>query len=119
MKNFSIIIALLFLSCESIAQKTLLTELSDVAAQAKTELDASMKSGELKEFGVKNNMKGEYIFDITIHERGKVLSVFAVSNDSDNIKSQNLLKDFIRTIVFSFKMPKKKNYKFQYVFQFQ
>jgi hypothetical protein len=118
MKKIKITLLLLIISFAATAQKPLIINYEEAVAKAKAELDVSMKSGELKEFAVKNNMKGEYIFDITIHERGKVLSVFAVSNDTDNIKGQNILKDFVRTLSFNFKLPKGKNYKFQYSFQF-
>ena len=101
------------------AQKKSLYEYDDVVAEAKSELDSAMKYGTLKEWVVKNNIKGEYILDITIHEKGKVLSVFAVSNDTDDIKMQNKVKDIIRTILFNIKMPKGKTYKFQYTFTFR
>jgi hypothetical protein len=109
----------LFIGVSANAQMKQLYVYEEVAAEAKAELDSSMKYGVLKEWAVKNNVKGEYIMDITIHEKGKVLSVFAVSNDTDDIKMQNRVKDVIRTLSFNIKMPKKKTYKFQYTFNFQ
>lgn len=118
MKKINFLIVALIMQLSASAQKPLIVNYEEVVAKAKTELDSSMISGLLKEFGVKNAIKGEYIMDITIHERGKVLTVFAVSNDSDNLKMQNKLKDFVRTLEFSFKLPKGKPYKFQYTFHF-
>jgi hypothetical protein len=109
---------LLFIGVSAAAQKKTLYLYEEVVAQAKLELDSSMKYGALKEWAVKNNIRGEYIMDITIHEKGKVLSVFAVSSDADDIKIQNRVKDMIRTLEFNIKMPKKKTYKFQYIFNF-
>ena len=112
------LLSFIFLCQLTFAQRPLLVNYEDVATRAKVELDSSMQTGELKEFGIKQNIKGEYIMDITIHEKGEVLTVFAVSNDSDNLKMQNKLKDFIRTFRFSFKLPKGNPYKIQYTFRF-
>ena len=101
------------------AQKKSLLEYDEVVAEAKAELDSSMHVGDFKEFAVKNNIKGEYIMDITIHEKGKVLTVFAVSNDSDDLKTQTRVKDFLRMFTFAIKLPKGKMYKFQYTFNFK
>ena len=117
MKYLTLVI-LLLIGFASSAQKKSLYDFEEVTAEAKLELDSSMRVGELKEWSVKNKVKGEYIMDITIHEKGKVLSVFAVSNDTDDIKMQNRVKDIIRTIIFNIKMPKGKLYKFQYTFNF-
>ena len=111
-------ILLFFISTNTFAQKALILNYDDVVKIAKGELDSSMYSGELKEFSVKNNIKGEFIMDITLHEKGKVLSVFVVSNSTGNIKSQSLLMDFLRAFVFHFKLPQGKKYKFQYDFNF-
>lgn len=118
MKKLLVFISIIFLCLVAFAERPLITNYNEFAAKAKTELDSSMKSGVLFEFGVKHAIKGEYIMDITVHEKGKVLTVFAVSNDSDNLSMQNKLKDFVRTIEFSFKLPKGKPYKIQYTFHF-
>ena len=99
-------------------KKQLITEKADIVAQAKKELDATMANPEskLRKYILKNQIKGEFIFDITIAEKGTVLTVFAVSSDADDIKKQNLLKDGVKALVFNFKMPKDKSYKFQYTF---
>lgn len=117
-KYFLMVISLLAIAISVPAQRQLVQDYSEVTARATHELDSSMTNGGLKEWAVKNNVKGEYVMDITIHEKGKVLTVFTVSNDSDDINMQTRLKDFVRTLVFSFKMPKGKTYKFQYTFNF-
>jgi hypothetical protein len=100
------------------AQRKLIQDHDEIVAKAKSELDSSMFSGALKKFALENKITGEYTMDITIHEKGKVLTVFAVSDSSVDVKMQNKLKDFIRTLEFSFKMPAGKPYKFQYIFHF-
>ena len=110
---------LVFAGVAAFAQKKSLYEYEEVVAEAKAELDSSMHVGDFKKFAVRNNIKGEYIMDITIHEKGQVLTVFAVSNDTDNLKMQTGIKDFLRQFTFAIKMPKGKTYKFQYTFSFQ
>ena len=119
MKKIFFLLIALCIQQNASATKPLIVNYEEVVAKAKSELDSSMQSGALKEFGLKNEIKGKYVMDITIHEKGKVLTVFAVSNDSDNLKMQNKLKDFVRTLEFSFKLPAGKPYKFQYAFQFE
>lgn len=118
MKKINVLFILLLVFSITKAQKPFIQNYDEVVAKATSELDSSMQSGALKEFAVKRGIKGEYIMDITIHERGKVLTVYAVSNDTDDLKMQNRLKDFIRTMEFAFKVTKNKNYKFQYTFHF-
>ena len=118
MKKISCVFLILIISICAHAEKPLIQDYAAVVAKAKSELDSSMQTGVLKEYALKSKIKGEYIMDITIHERGKVLTVFAVSNDSDNLKMQTDLKDFVRTLEFNFKMTKGKMYKFQYTFLF-
>ena len=115
-----LLLSLLMLACFSgYAQKKSLVEYDEVAVEAKAELDSSMHVGDFKKFAVKNNIKGEYVMDITIKEKGEVLTVFAVSNDSDNLKMQTRIKDFLRQFTFNIKMPKARTYKFQYTFNFK
>jgi hypothetical protein len=102
------------------SQKRLITDKEAVIAEGKKELDAVMADPEsyLRKEAAKYNLKGEFTFDITLTGRGRVLSVFAVSSDADDIKAQNWLKDKVSSMIFSFKMPRKKTFKFQYIFKF-
>lgn len=101
------------------AQKVLLQESKEVKEAAIHELDSLMlPGGELQLEASENNVKGEFIMDVTVHDKGKVLSVFMVSSDADDIPMQNRAKDLVRKVEFSFKVPKSKTYKFQYTFRF-
>ena len=118
---FTTLVIVSFLQCEkSFAQKKLILEYEAVVAAAKAELDTMMQpGGALQLESVKLNIKGEYVIDLTIYDKGKVLSVFMVSSDAGEIKMQNAAKDLIRRAVFNFKMPKDKTYKLQYTFNFK
>lgn len=104
----------------SAQQKVLIEYQDDIIKQAKLELDSAMMAPEgiLYLFSQKKNISGSYIMDLTIRERGEVATVFCVSNEGGNITSQNILKDYLQKLVFSFKMPKGKRYKFTYEFKF-
>lgn len=93
-----------------------LTDKNAIAAQATKELDASLQNGDLKAFTTANAIKGEYIFDITVQEKGKVLTVYVVSSDADDLNKQNQLKSKLREFQFNFKLAKKSTCKFQYTF---
>jgi hypothetical protein len=110
-----------FLTLASFGQKKVLIESKDkIIEQATKELDAAMQppEGTLYLWKIENNIKGEYIIDITIREKGDIASVFMAGSEGTDIKMQNLVKDKIRLFEFSFKMPKGKTYKFQYIFKF-
>ncbi|NOX48316.1 MAG: hypothetical protein GXO89_15205 [Chlorobi bacterium] len=102
-------------------KKLLIESKDEVIEAAKKELDFAMKApeGEIYLFAQERGIKGEYTFDISIHEKGKTASVFCDSREGGSIKMQNTLKDFIKEFQFYFKMPKGKKYKFTYVFKFK
>ena len=103
------------------AQKPVLHESKDeVIKQATLELDQAMSppEGALYKFGQKYHISGEYTLDITIRNKGEVVSVFVADKKDGNIPSQNSLKDKIFDFQFSFRMPKNKDFKFSYIFKF-
>lgn len=117
----TLIIATLLISFQLMAQKGVQLETkAEVMKQACLELDQAMTSpeGELYKFGQKNKISGEYTLDITIRNKGEVVSVFVSDKQNGNIPSQNCLKDKVLDFKFSFRMPKNKDYKFSYIFKF-
>ncbi|MCC7317536.1 MAG: hypothetical protein IT219_03330 [Bacteroidales bacterium] len=102
------------------SHRTLLETKEEIVAQATKELDSAMLAphGELYLFGQKQKISGEYTLQLTMREKGQVVSVFVMDKKEGNIPSQNSLKDRILNFRFSFKMPKKKDYKFTYSFKF-
>lgn len=100
--------------------KVLLESQEEIVAAATAELTLAMTppEGELYKFGQENNITGEYNLQLTIRGKGDVVSVFVASKNNGNIPSQNKLKDEIFRFQFTFKMPKNKDYKFNYIFKF-
>jgi len=101
-------------------KKILIEEQQKIVATAKAELDEAMKGpeGTLYLLAEKYQITGNFELSITIHEKGKVVTVFVKSNEGGSIKSQNTLKDYLMTYRFNFKMPKGNNYKFNHTFNF-
>lgn len=121
MKKIIIIILILTSGICLKAQKPELLELKEeVVKQASFELDQAMTSpeGSLYKFGQKYHISGEYTLQLTLRNKGQVVSVFVADKKDGNIPSQNSLKDKIMNFQFSFKMPKNKDYKFSYTFKF-
>jgi hypothetical protein len=103
------------------AQKPEIIELKeDVVKQATLELDQALTppEGALYKFGQKYKITGEYTLQLTLRNKGQVVSVFVADKKDGNIPSQNSLKDKMLDFQFSFKMPKNKDYKFSYTFKF-
>ena len=93
---------------------------ADVAVDsAQVKLNRELANGKLKAFIEKNNIRGLFIFDITIHKKGEVATVFAQSDEKTDLMSQNLLKDFIRTMKFDVKLAKNQRVKFRYTFDLE
>ncbi len=101
-------------------KKILIEEQQKIVATAKAELDEAMKGpeGTLYLLAEKYQITGNFELSITIHEKGKVVTVFVKSNEGGSIKSQNTLKDYLMTYRFNFKMPKGNDYKFNHTFNF-
>ena len=122
MKRLLFIVLIGSLATVAYSGKKPLIEGKDAITEAATkELSEQMKApdGELYLFKTEYNIHGEYVMDITIHEKGEVASVFCAGNEGGDIQSQNKLKDFVKAYEFSFKVPKGKKYKFQYIFKFE
>ncbi len=116
-----ITIVLMMISIASFAQKKQLVESVDnIVNKAVTELDSvsSGPAGALYKEITESGIKGHYVFDITIREKGFVATVFVVNETENPVYMQNRLKDLVKRYRFSFKVPKGKSYKFQYTFHF-
>lgn len=90
---------------------------ADVAVDsAQVKLNRELTNGKLKAFIEKNHIRGLFIFDITLHKKGEVATVFAQSDEKTDLMSQNLLKDYLRTMKFDVKLAKNQRVKFKYTF---
>jgi hypothetical protein len=121
MRSYLITLLILISGITLQAQKTVLIESKDeIVRQAISELDHAMAlpEGSIYMFGQKYHITGEYTLQLTIRNKGEVVSVFVADKKDGNISSQNRLKDRILDFQFSFKMPKNKDYKLSYTFKF-
>jgi hypothetical protein len=121
MKKNILLFFLITLGISAFAQKKELLEDKDlIIERATAELDQAMKApeGSIYLWTQKNPIKGEYVFDISIWEKGTVTSIYVVGSNNGTIDSQNRLKAFLMDFQFNFKMPKGKSYKFRYAFVF-
>lgn len=108
-----------FFASSSIAQKRVIADQTEVKKAAAETIATDMKpEGGLFKLKQKYNIKGAYVFDITIKNKGEVISVFAVENEGGTIPFQNRVKDYVKEMKMGFKMPKNKSYKFRYKFNF-
>ena len=119
MKNQLLFFVLLLSATSLMAQNRPLIESKEaIIAQAIHELDSAVRApdGELYLFIMKENIKGQYTMQLTIRDKGHVVSVFVADKKNADIPSQNKLKDKLLEYRFGFKMPKNKDYKFNYQF---
>lgn len=99
-------------------KKQMIEYRENIVEKAIAELDSvsSAPNGLLYKEIVESGIRGHYVFDITIREKGFVATVFIVNEGENSIPMQNRLKDIVKRYRFSFKVPKGKSYKFQYPF---
>lgn len=120
MKNLFLLTLVLFSLSASAQKKPLIEDRAEVIKKASSAFGNSMKGpeGELYLFAKENQITGTYDFKITLGDRGKVVSIFVVNREGGSIKMQNMLKDAVKETRFDFKLPKNKDYAFQYQFKF-
>ncbi|KAF0194831.1 MAG: hypothetical protein FD166_3352 [Bacteroidetes bacterium] len=118
MKQFAVIVMLLVAATAYGQKKQLVEYRENIVARAAAELDSvsSGPEGIIYKQVLESGISGQYVFDITIREKGEVATVFVVNDGVNSIAMQNRLKDIVKRYRFSFKVPKGKSYKFQYTF---
>ncbi|MFZ2906460.1 MAG: hypothetical protein WAZ98_09680 [Cyclobacteriaceae bacterium] len=91
-----------------------------VIAEAKTQLIAlSAEEGELNKYCREKNIQGEFVMDITLQGKGRVLTVYMVSGSTEDLSYQNLLKSRLAEIQFeNIKIPKNQRVKFRHTLTF-
>jgi len=120
-KNALLLIVFVVCGLTALSQKKELIEDKDlIIERAKLEMDSAMMApdGKIYQWARKNPIQGEYIFDISIWEKGTVTSIFVVANNNGSIDAQNRFRSFLMEYQFNFKMPKGKSYKFRHAFVF-
>jgi hypothetical protein len=121
MKKLLLLFLVTMLAFTSFAQKKDLLDDKDlIIERANAELDQAMAppEGSIYLYTLKNPIKGEYTFDISIWGKGTVTSIYVVGSNNGTIDAQNRFKSFLMNFQFNFKMPKGKTYKFRHTFVF-
>jgi len=118
MKYRITLLLLVCLSTSLLAQKKeLLDDKVTIMARAAQALDASLQPGtDLHDAIVKENLIGNYVLQVSIREKGDISSVFVVSAEAHDQRSQNRFKDLVHFMEMPFKMPKGRQYRIEHAF---
>ena len=117
MRTFTFLFGL-FLVIGAFAQKKQLLEDKEIIlATAAAQLDSALMSGtKIHEAIIKEGLIGKYVLRVSFREKGDVSSVFVVSANDHDIRSQNRFKDLIHQFRFNFKLPKGRQYRIEHEF---
>jgi hypothetical protein len=117
MRTLLAIACLLVLSGASAQKKELLEDKETILARAGQALDAALLPGtELHEAIVKENLIGRYVLQVSFRDKGDISSVFVMSAEDHDLRSQNRFKDLIHFAEMPFKMPKGRQYRIEHTF---
>lgn len=101
----------------SAQKKDMLSDPAAVEERVVAELDALQQTDDWKKWLEKNPIQGMFAFDITVWNKGEVVTVRALGRSEDaEVMHQNALKDYVKELKFPFKLPKGKRYKVTYSF---
>lgn len=114
------ILSLFLVLSVSAQKKELLTDPSVIEMRVTEDLNNHQQSEDWAKWIEKNPIKGMFAFDITIWNKGEVVSIRALGRSDDaEITHQNALKNYIKQLKFDFKVPKGKRYKVTYNFMIE
>lgn len=118
MKHASTIALGVFLSTSAFAQKKeLLQDKETILARAAEALDASLLPGSaVYEAVIEENLIGKYVMQVSFRDKGDISSVFVVSAEGHDLRSQNRFKDLIHQGKMPFKMAKGRQYRIEHTF---
>ena len=114
-----LIIILFLLSAGNVAaqKKLLIKDADTIIMTAKKYIDTDLQAeGKIREFVDKHQLKGLFDVDLTINEKGEVVSVFFQQKPDIEIKKISYFREFLNSYTFPFKTPKGRKYKFNYQF---
>lgn len=114
------LITLILLITGLVAQaqkKELLEDKETILARASQALEAALRpGGALYEAVKKENLIGRYVIQVSFREKGDISSVFVVSAEAHDQRSQNRFKDLVHQLEMPFKMPKGRQYRIEHTF---
>lgn len=98
-------------------KKELLEDKGTILARAAEAFDASLQPGmEMYETIVKEKLIGRYVLQVSFRDKGDISSVFVVSAEGHDLRSQNRFKDLVHLSRMPFKMPKGRQYRIEHTF---
>lgn len=98
-------------------KKELLEDKETILARAAEVFDASLRPGaEMYETIVNEQLIGRYVLQVSFRDKGDISSVFVVSAEGHDLRSQNRLKDLVHLSQMPFKMPKGRQYRIEHTF---
>lgn len=98
-------------------KKELLEDKGTILARAAEVFDASLQPGtEIYETIVKEKLIGRYVLQVSFRDKGDISSVFVVSAEGHDLRSQNRFKDLVHLSRMPFKMPKGRQYRIEHTF---
>ncbi|MCB0766839.1 MAG: hypothetical protein KDB95_06485 [Flavobacteriales bacterium] len=98
-------------------KKELLEDKGTILARAAEVFDASLQPGtEMYETIVKEKLIGRYVLQVSFRDKGDISSVFVVSAEGHDLRSQNRFKDLVHLSRMPFKMPKGRQYRIEHTF---
>lgn len=105
---------------DGFSQKDIVFDKEQTINETKKQLEImSSEGGDLYNFCKEKNLTGEFVVDITLQLKGKVLTVFMVSSSVEETKDQNLLKSKLTQLQFeNIKIPKNERVKFRQTLTF-
>lgn len=118
MKHLTVLLSALLIGTATMAQKKeLLEDKETILIRAAEALTASLQPGtEMHEAIVKEGLIGRYVLQVSFRDKGDISSVFVVSAEGHDIRSQNRFKDLIHLSEMPFKMPKGRQYRIEHTF---
>lgn len=81
-------------------------------------LAAEKAQGKLAELALELGLRGSFVFDITVGDKGTVQTVFLVESTMESIPARNQLKAYLMGLRFDFKVPKNKRFKTRQTLEF-
>jgi len=118
MKHLLAIMVCLFLAQYTYGQKMELVEDKEVILKRVAEaFDAFLEPGAaLHEAVLEEKLIGRYVLQVSFKDKGDITSVFVVSAEAHDIRSQNRIKDLVHMSRLPFKTPKGRQYRLEHIF---
>ncbi len=89
-----------------------------VDEQVGNALAAEKARGKLAELSSELGLRGSFTFDLTVGDKGNVLTIFPVEWTIAEIPARNRIKSCLMGLKFNFKTPKDKRFKSRQILEF-